>query len=179
MTLDETVAYIKANPIRIPSQLPNPIVTRPIDKDWDNCIKDRYWYHTTTREMFIQENLYDLRTLLLSFGGSEVCLPVKDRDADNILKRGQLWYGDRVYKTLGKPSQCHANSANCWYNNQENIVLCTGYALSEDGMWRQHTWCVEPRVRKSRVIETTVKRVAYFGFAMTKEEALEFYDWNF
>lgn len=178
MELDNNVAYIKAMPIRTPSQLPRPIITNPISEEWDNTIKDMYWYHTSPKEIFKQKDLYDLRELLLSFGGSEVCLPVKDDDTANILSRGQLWYGDRIIKKTGYPSQCHSNSADYWYRRRNTTVLCTGYALSKDGMWRMHSWCIDTRNPEVKVIETTTERVAYFGFAMTKEEALKFYDYN-
>ena len=39
-----------------------------------------------------------------------------------------------------------------------------------------YSWCIHIKPRKNRVAETTVERIAYFGFAMTPEEAEEFYD---
>jgi hypothetical protein len=75
----------------------------------------------------------------------------------------------------GRPSQCHFNSCRCWEANQDKAVLCTGYALSEDGMWRCHSWLVELRPRRNKIVETTVPRVAYFGFGMTTDESWDFY----
>lgn len=179
MNLDERVAYIKGTPIRNNTQMPNRLVSNPIDKDWDKNIQKMFWYHSTPVEAFSQPELYELRNHLLTLGGSEVCMPWKDPDVKQIIERGQLWYGDRLRMTSGEPCQCHANSAYHWHRNPDKLVLCTGYALSEDGMWRQHSWCVEPRVRKSRIVETTVERIAYFGFAMTEEEADDFYEQNY
>ena len=39
-------------------------------------------------------------------------------------------------------------------------------------------WVVQPRSRTMRVWETTVKRVAYFGFVMNDTECQEFLDNN-
>jgi len=100
-----------------------------------------------------------------------------DFDLHNIIRRGQLWFGDRFILKRERDCACHANSARYWESHREDTVLCTGYALSEDGIWRQHTWLVHIRPRKNRIIETTVPRIAYFGFALTNEEA-EIFAWN-
>ena len=52
------------------------------------------------------------------------------------------------------------------------------YALSEDGLWRCHSWVVQPMARTVRVWETTVKRVAYFGVVLTSEECKDFVENN-
>jgi hypothetical protein len=180
--LDKNVAYQKGNPIRLPSEKPKEIPMNPsFDPDWERNIKDMWWYHKNNAEpvlakgILFDKRLFELREKLLSFGGSEVCLPVTEDDLEEILNRGQLWYGDRIHMMKGRPNQCHRNSAYCWNANKEKAVLCTGYALSEDRMWRQHSWLVELRPRKNKIVETTVERVAYFGFAMTEEEANQFY----
>ena len=169
--LDEIVAYHKGNPIRMAT---TKIATKKPDAEWDQNMKKMFWYHNTPITAFEQKELFDLRERLLQFGGYETCLPRVDTDVEDILNRGQLWFGDRIKMRKGAPCGCHRNSALLWSKNPANYVLCTGYALSKDGLWRQHSWLVEPRKRKSRIIETTVERVAYFGFAMTRIEALHF-----
>lgn len=67
------------------------------------------------------------------------------------------------------------NSANLWDANRGRCFIATGYALSEDGLWRSHSWVVQPMPRTLRVWETTVKRVAYFGVVLTEEECDRFY----
>ena len=42
------------------------------------------------------------------------------------------------------------------------IGVGTGYALSDDGLWRSHSWVLT----KKRIIETTVSRVKYLGLAL-------------
>ena len=47
----------------------------------------------------------------------------------------------------------------------------TGYALSDDGLWRSHSWVVTDEV----LYETTVARELYFGIELEEEEALWFW----
>ncbi|MBQ8806613.1 MAG: hypothetical protein IJZ68_09245 [Bacteroidaceae bacterium] len=185
ITLEQQIAYLLRNPITKPEEMPTPLTTIPMDEEWKNTISKRFWYHKNGIDEYIAENgnvhvpmvkkLFELRDRLLKFGGEEVCLPAYDEDVFKIMERGQLWYGDRIHMMKGKPSQCHRNSSYCWEANQDKAVLCTGYALSEDGMWRQHSWLVELRPRRNKIVETTVPRIAYFGFGMTTEEARDFY----
>ena len=65
-------------------------------------------------------------------------------------------------------------SDGLWYKNKDRCFIATGYALSEDGLWRCHSWVVQPMARTVRVWETTVKRVAYFGVVLTSEECEDF-----
>lgn len=186
VTLDQQIAYLLRNPITKPEQMPRPLVTEPIDAEWQKWIDNQWWSskNKTAADVIPNpfpwapkrvEEMFELRSLLLNFGGSEVCMPGYDEDTRRIIERGQLWYGDRIHMMKGQPSQCHRNSSYCWEANQNKAVLCTGYALSEDGVWRCHSWLVELRPRRNRIVETTVPRVAYFGFGMTTEEAWDFY----
>ena len=194
ITLDQQIAYLLRNPNTKPSDMPTPLKTKPINTEWQEWIDKQWWAAKNQEPASITPNsilamlhgvqpmesnrvakMYELRKLLLSFGGSEVCMPGYDEDAQHIIERGQLWYGDRIHMMKGQPSQCHRNSSYCWEANQDKTVLCTGYALSEDSMWRCHSWLVELRPRKNRIVETTVPRVAYFGFGMTSDEAWKFY----
>src|SRR5258708_7764341 len=45
--------------------------------------------------------------------------------------------------------------------------VVNGYALSKDGLWRQHSWLVTP---EGGLVETTVRRAAYFGAVLAPEE---------
>ena len=178
--LDKIAAYQKGKPIRIVGEK---IKTTPLDAERLEFLKDKHFYHENDyTDEYVKTNpksghrMVELRDMLLSIGGQEVCMPMYEEDLENILDRGQLWLGDRITMMKGLPSQCHLNSTRLWYANKDKVALCTGYALSEDGVWRQHSWCIHIKPRKNRVAETTVERIAYFGFAMTPEEAEEFYD---
>jgi hypothetical protein len=141
--LDETTAYFKGRPIRNSDELSSPLITSPVDPEWNDRIKSNWWHHSNKTPprlapgVKFDDRLFELRDKLLSFGGSEVCLPVTEQDLSQILERGQLWHGDRVRFMRGQPSQCHRNSSYCWHANKDITTICTGYALSEDGLWRQ------------------------------------------
>ena len=113
---------------------------------------------------------------LLTFGGYEACMAYHEPDVKAILERGQLWYGDRVDMMSGEQSQCHRNCCELWLENKDRheVAIATGYALTKDGLWRQHTWLMLRRSRSVRVVETTTKRIAYFGFVMTTEQSEDF-----
>ena len=169
------------SPIRSVEQLPAPLSTGTPDEEWDKRMQENWWYNEATIQKEFEKEpwmnntgLLLLHKKLLSFGGVRTVLPRVEVDLGSIMGRGQLWLGSNYMMMPGTPSQCHRNSCACWEANKHRTILCTGYALSEDGLWRQHSWLVDFRFQ--RVVETTVPRVAYFGFAMTKEEAEKFYE---
>ena len=65
----------------------------------------------------------------------------------------------RTRSAEGEPSQCHANACLLWLAGEVDSVV-TGYALSGDGLWRQHSagWDFD-----GTVVETTEARDAYFA----------------
>ena len=111
-----------------------------------------------------------LKQRLLAVAGQAVCLHAEE-DLPAILARGQFYRGYNSRTMRGRPINCHTNSASLWAANKGQLTLVTGYALSRDGMWRCHSWCVG---MGGKVIETTEKRVLYYGFPMTKTEAETF-----
>jgi hypothetical protein len=129
------------------------------------------------------EQFYKLHKLLISIGGYQTCFPDIEEDMGKILERGRFWPG-RSKMMVGRPSQCHSNASELWDLNHtdHDVRICTGYALSSDGMWRQHSWLTHyyetTYQKRCRLIETTVKRVAYYGYEMTDEEAYEFVENN-
>ena len=67
-----------------------------------------------------------------------------------------------------KSSSCHRNVAAVWTKKKFGIVgIATGYALSDDGLWRQHSW----GILRDGVLETTEKRLKYFGVVLQGERA--------
>ena len=173
-----------AHPITKPSQLHRPLVWQPIDKEWAKHLEGVWWSTNSTctpankKEAAEMNKMFALRDKLLAFGGHNVCMPLIEEDYYKIMSRGQFFYGDHARMKKGEPSQCHRNSALLWNANRGKCQICTGYALSDDGLWRQHSWVVQPLSLSWRVWETTEKRVAYFGVVFNDEECERFFALN-
>lgn len=168
------------NPITNASQLRKPLVCRDPGSQWRQNTASQWW--SPDYKGFLspeQKKMIALRDRLLTFGGYGVCMPAIEEDLEAIMNRGQLFYGKGTRFKKGKPNECHRNSCLLWEANRDKCSIATGYALSEDGIWRQHSWVVQPLQVKYRVWETTVGRVAYFGFIMTQEECERFVEDNF
>ena len=57
-----------------------------------------------------------------------------------LLERGFLMSG-LITLNIMESSSCHQNVASVWMQKEFGIVgIATNYALSDDGLWRQHTW---------------------------------------
>lgn len=158
------------------------------DEEWKNRLTEMWWAVNYKGDAQKEDPRYGtvlpLRDLLLAIGGCEVCLPVVEGDLEDIMKHGQLWDNCTVIISKGKQSQCHSNSALFWSQNKRSFkegcatILCTGYALSKDGFWRQHSWVMRTTPRSSMIIETTEPRIAYYGFGMNYEQAEKFKNFN-
>jgi len=115
--------------------------------------------------------LKQLRKKLLSIGGEEI-VPREEPDLSKIIKRGKLFKG-KVKLTKLRMISCHTNAAELYATKGYKIV--TGWALSNDGLWRQHSWCIDS---KNNIVETTKNRKKYFGVVLMQEEAKKFYHEN-
>lgn len=147
----------------------------------DTAVKDgrKAGFFTDVRRSSGNDGYSRLNNSLIDFGGWRLVNPGHEPDLENILARGQLWPGGDAVMVRGRRSQCHANSAQYWARNMDRALLATGYALTDDdGMWRQHSWCVVVGEEGTRIVETTEPRVAYFGFVMTAEESVRFHEDN-
>lgn len=141
---------------------------------WRKYANENCW---TIRCPHSNNNLENLKKKLLSFGGWAVCLPRIESDLDKILNRGRRFSG-KAKMMRGEPCQCHMNSAALWEENKESLQICTGYALSKDGMWRQHSWCVMKTIKSYKVVETTMPRISYYGYILDDKESFLFYMCN-
>lgn len=102
---------------------------------------------------------------LLDIGG-ELIAVWAEPDLSQLLDRGCEWPTEGARLAEGERSRCHHNVARLVLGGAA-AEWVTGWALSEDGIWRQHSWAFD-----TVVVETTVPRVAYFGFAMSEAEQL-------
>jgi hypothetical protein len=82
-------------------------------------------------------------------------------------------FDECVELVSGKLHTCHSNVAHYWDENRERLAIATGYALSKDGLWRQHSWLLQKKVsaEQCRILETTVNREKYFGIILNDGEA--------
>jgi hypothetical protein len=109
-----------------------------------------------------------LRDLLLKLDGTHLVAPTEpDPDVDNLLVNGSVIEGTVHLEEMAENS-CHWNVATLWLQKKENLVaVATGYALSADGLWRQHSW----GMRNNAILETTRTRTCYFGLLMEGADA--------
>lgn len=148
----------------------------PMDEEWKNTLRNNntWWFEKPIDD----KKLSELRNRLLNFLGESVCLAYIEEDIDDILNYGQFWLGHNAKMMRGEPCHCHSNACNLYEQNWDKTRICTGYALSEDGMWRQHSWLIWIKDRSNQIIETTVKRVAYYGFIMDEDQCEKFCEEN-
>ena len=175
-------------PVRVGMANPYPASCKPLSDEWRETTKDSrlQWWVSTNRHFRTEAHpgfdmrTYDFRDALVAFGGEEVCMPFgSEREVDELLSRGQLW-GATSRVEVGEISRCHSNSAQLWSSKQGEYFIATGYALSADGLWRSHTWCIEVTEDGPSIIETTVERLLYFGYVLTLDECANFAksNWN-
>jgi len=90
-----------------------------------------------------------------------------DVSLEIVLERGVSHdrQGERFIE--GEPSMCHHNSAALVLSGQA-VGIGTGYVLSDDGLWRSHSWAID---EDGRIIETTAVREVYFGLKITGDQA--------
>jgi YD repeat-containing protein len=65
------------------------------------------------------------------------------------------------------------NAVALWRKG-DAIAIGTGYALSSDLLWREHSWAWDS---EGRLIETTETRTRYFGVRMDGPQADWFANW--
>jgi hypothetical protein len=109
-----------------------------------------------------------LRDKMLAHGGRTVGFdPGQSKWAHAAMdKRGTFLPGTATLRK-GDPNSCYWNVARLAKQSKGSIRMAMGYALSDDGHWRGHAWGI---TKTGKVIETTVKREAYFGFVLTDDE---------
>ena len=146
----------------------------PLEEDHRKRIEQEWWYTTNhTLPDGANSCIFDVRDKLLTIGGHAAVLAFNDPDDTKLLERGVWFPGEPVRMVGGRPGECHTNLC-VWYSTHPGAMLCTGYALSKDGLWRQHSWCLMVQSTGRRIIETTLPRVAYYGYVMTVAEADDF-----
>jgi len=110
-----------------------------------------------------QPKIRILRRLLLDLGGVEIVAPpAADTVLGLLIEQGFVMSGPVKRKPM-TDSACHDNVSRLWMLKKREIVgIGTGYALSGDGLWRQHSW----GIHRDGIVETTVPREKYFGILL-------------
>ena len=109
----------------------------------------------------IPRNLLPLKKTLLELGGERVVIVLDSYEKD-ILRNGAPVVGGVPAIDGARPSSCHQTAAILAALAPRHRQIMTGYALSEDGCWRRHSWAMQG----GEVVEPTEERVLYFGFAL-------------
>lgn len=102
---------------------------------------------------------------LKRIGGEDTqVVPIEELDLGFLLANGHNMYEWKIRRIRGgAPCECHSNAALLWVAGQADAIGM-GWALSQDGLWRQHSWGVRYQKRGGlEVLETTVKRLRYWG----------------
>jgi hypothetical protein len=114
----------------------------------------------------------ELERRLLDLGGIMALLFLPDHQIGDLLDRGRFFPGSGARIVRGADSACHSNAALQFVQTEGGVLIASGYALSPDGPWRQHSWGVD--AKDGRVVETTERRVRCFGFVLSESESLFF-----
>lgn len=165
----KTAEDIKTAKIKIPK-------TDLIDEEWKKNQKKMFWWADPDLQLmkeFEKEN--KLRERLIAIGGDNAAVinEYKNDDFDEIdliLKYGQLLYSgyNAVINPFTDYSNCHSSSQKFYFANRKSTKVCTGYALSEDGLWRSHSWIL--LMGKNNIIECTpTRRLVYYGIVLPDE----------
>lgn len=123
----------------------------------NTMLQSREWYTPLHRELYEQLNELVENTLLVatpftSLGFQNCTDTIKTRS----YKFTEKTEDNCIYYPL-MPSQCHDNVS--YLSNTKHLKKrCYGYALSPDGLWREHTWGIN---QADKIVETTVPRIAY------------------
>ena len=122
----------------------------------------------------------DLRRKLLSLGGIDAVPPGFDEssapqrarqhyDVSQVLQSGRTWMGAQAELEQMETSNCHLNVARLCTSGRGQIA--SGWALPEDGLWREHSWLVRsPGTEHESLVETTRRWLLYHGYPLNEEE---------
>ena len=87
----------------------------------------------------------------------------------SIYKRGKFSDSGKAVRRPMRHSNCHGN-VSALYQDKKIDHIVTGFALTTDGAWREHTW----GLKDGDIVETTVRRLLYFGKVLDEKEADSF-----
>lgn len=144
------------------------------DRRRQDFMRNKGW---SKRKPFHDSRLEELKQRMLRVDGWAACLPSPECEPhiEILLNRSQA-FGGTDFMYAGQTSRCHTNSAVLALMVDE-LQMATGFAMSQDGVWRQHSWCcLEYGDNKFHILETTCPRERYYGVVLTYDEHIKFHD---
>lgn len=172
--------YTSLNRERIlnPSDMAKKIIAKPLRRKAQRELEKSEQYIRRYPDCI--HKLFLLESRLKEFIPNSSIKYSLDEYIDLELARGEFMYGDRARLEIGRPNQCHKNSAELFELNPETTRIVTGWAFIQQDLWVQHSWLIHyltEDYKKYELVETTLKRDAYFGVVLTPEECYEFIDY--
>jgi hypothetical protein len=115
-----------------------------------------------------QPELRELRRILLKIGGTELLPPASgDPFTSFLVDFGIVFGGPMLLKACSRVTSSVALS-RVWRRRMYAIIgIGVGYALAEDGLWREHCF----GVLREGVLETVSRKEKYFGVLLIGEAA--------
>lgn len=136
------------------------------NEDHKNLLKNKPWWIENHSK--VNDYLSNLIT-----NTQLVANPNDQKEVDNML----LSLNDILIRIPNKTNliirkmaigQCHDNSFRLLL--RDNIKeMHSGYALSNDGLWRHHSWCID---KDDNIIETTSERLVYVTCTITDKVSM-------
>lgn len=115
---------------------------------------------TVIDEKQVPEHLVKIARGLLSIGGEKVVMFFMDTDNYRLAKAELTRYDLPIELKKMRDSDCHNNTLRLWNKGRKIYKVVTGYGLSDDGIWRSHSWVIR---NGDTLIETTIPRDIYVG----------------
>ena len=147
-----------------------------LDHEWRERLKDVFWSNNTNTDLkFLMPEkdltiFNNLKKTLLDFAGEEVCLPFFNPECkitENFSKKAVYCSKENIEASVYLPSNgCHTNAAYLVAVVDPSLDLYNGYYMDESGMWREHSWCVNPKT--GVIIEPTNAGHCYFGVNLSE-----------
>jgi hypothetical protein len=90
-------------------------------------------------------------------------------DVDDLLNINTIMIPNSNYQIKQmERSMCHDNSIKLC-TTDSSLKLFSGYALSDDKLWRHHSWVM---TKTDDIIETTEKRLIYLGYNVDRYKTI-------
>jgi len=122
-----------------------------------------------TQEFYkIQPEFRELRRILMGIGGQETAPPLaRDPMIHFLIDCGIVFNGPVTLKRA-KSGEPLTHLARAWQKRAPGLVgIGLGYALEQNGLWREHTF----GVLREGVLEAAAEKQKYFGLMLIGEAA--------